>query len=346
LKYPLKALAELLDGEIVGDDAFIVSGVAGIETAGPDDITFVANPKYQSRADSSKAGAVIAGRGFTLQRKNLLLVDDPYYAFARMMQLFHPQTKEEPGVHPDAFIGDGVHLPGNASVFPGVYIGNETRIGDHAVLYSGVKIMGPCRIGDHAVLYPNVTVYPRTKIGRQVTIHAGSVIGSDGFGYAPHEGIHHKIPQTGGVEIGDQVEIGANVTIDRGTFGDTIIGSGTKIDNLVQIAHNCVLGRNVIIVSMVGLSGSTIVGDNTVFAGQSATAGHIKVGKNVVVTGKTGVTKDISDNRMVSGLPAVDHKKWKRIRAVYQRLPELLERIKKLEKTAGGSPPEKGGSIF
>ena len=331
---------------MAGDADFSVRGVRGVDEAGPEDITFLANPKYRSKVEACDAGAVIAKRGFTLPGKNLLLVEDPYFIFARIMQLFHPAVRHEPGIHPDSAIAQDVIVPSTVTVYPGVYIGESTRLGQDVVLYPGVRIMGKSRIGDNAILYPNVAIYPRTKIGRRVIIHAGTVIGSDGFGYAPHNGAHHKIPQTGGVDIGDDVEIGANVTVDRGTFGDTVIGSGTKIDNLVQIAHNCILGKNVIIVAMVGLSGSTRIGDHTVFAGQSATAGHLQVGKNVTVTGKTGVTKNIPDNMIVSGLPAIEHKRWKRIRAVYLRLPELLERIKKLERLAARFGSRKGGSVF
>jgi UDP-3-O-[3-hydroxymyristoyl] glucosamine N-acyltransferase len=331
-KFTLKELAERLEGEVVGDGARTVKGVRGLEEAGPDEISFLANPKYRSLASSSGAGALIARRDFSLPGKDLLLVDDPYFAFARVMQLFHPAEDMAPGIGPGSHIGENAVIASSAAILPGVYIGADTEIGEKSVIHPGCVIMGHCRIGDRATLYPNITIYPGTRIGNGVTIHAGSVIGSDGFGYALHRGVHHKIPQTGGVKIGDDVEIGSNVSIDRGTFGDTVIGEGTKIDNLVQIAHNCVLGKNVIIVSMVGLSGSTVVGDQTVFAGQSATAGHLKVGKNVTITGKTGVTKNIPDNVTVSGLPAIDHNRWKRIRAVYLKLPEILERIKKLEK--------------
>lgn len=338
LEYTLQELAERLGGTVLGDGQVRISGVAGLKEAGPGDITFLANPRYQTLLHKSRASALITSSKEPLFNGSILKVSDPYLGFAMVLEIFHPPAEPVPGIHPDAHIEPDAKIGEGASVQAGAVIGHGVYIGRGAQVMSCTVVGEASRIGDYSCLYPNVTLYPRTQIGKRVIIHAGSVIGSDGFGYARKGGLPYKVLQVGRVVIEDECEIGANVTIDRGTLGDTRIGKGTKIDNLVQIGHNVVIGPYSVIVSQVGISGSTQIGQGVVLAGQVGVAGHIKIGENVTVAARSGVTKDVLKGETIAGFMAMPISQWRRSEAVYRRLPglqkgyrELMKKVEALE---------------
>ena len=331
----LREIAELVDGQVIGDENIVITGVAGIKEAKEGDITFVANSRYTSLMNTTQASAIIVGQGVSNNHRPLIQTDEPYLAFTKVMNLLVNGNGEmiaPAGIHPTVILGKNVELGSSVSLQPHVVIEDDVQIGDRAIIYPHVYIGRKSRIGDEALIYPRVTIREKIEIGKRVIIHSGTVVGSDGFGFAPVKGVHHKVPQIGTVIIEDDVEIGANVTIDRGTIGKTVIGRGTKIDNLVQIAHNVVIGENSIIVAQVGISGSAILGKGVTLAGQSGVAGHVTVGDNTIVAARAGVTKTIPPDSFVSGFPAKPHEKEKRIKASLHRLPELCKAIGQLGK--------------
>jgi UDP-3-O-[3-hydroxymyristoyl] glucosamine N-acyltransferase len=333
MRKTLKEIAELIDGEIVGDARIVITGVAGIKEAHEGDITFLANPKYFPLIDKTSASAVITSRDIKSVPKPIIRTDNPSLAFAKVISSFAPAEIAHPkGIHPTAILGKNVTLGKNAAVGAYTVIEDEVSIGNNTIIYAGCFIGHHTKIGSDTLIYPRVCIRERITIGNRVIIHNGAVVGSDGFGFVAIDGLHHKIPQTGTVEVGDDVEIGANVTIDRARFDKTVIGSGTKIDNLVQIAHNVVIGENSIIVAQVGISGSTIIGKGVTLAGQAGLVGHITVGDGAIVAAQAGVTKSVPPNTTVSGYPAKPHALAKRINACIQNLPRLYEEIKKLKK--------------
>jgi UDP-3-O-[3-hydroxymyristoyl] glucosamine N-acyltransferase len=271
----------------------------------------------------------------------LVKVDNPYLAFAKVIPLLSKVDLPPPGIHRSFIAGDAVAVGQKCSILPHVVVENRVKIGDRTILYPGIYIGNDVIIGNDVVIYPNVTILHNVQIGNRVIIHSGTVIGSDGFGFAPQTGSYHKIPQIGRVLIEDDVEIGANVTIDRATLGKTHIKRGVKIDNLVQIAHNVVIGENSIIVAQVGISGSTRIGQNVMLAGQVGLVGHIEIGDHVKIGAQSGVTKSVPSNTIVSGSPAVDHLLWRKSQVSLLKLPELIkafhdleQRVKELEKTS------------
>ena len=326
-------IAKLIDGEIVGDADLLITGLSGIKEAKEGDLTFVANSKYFPLVSQTKASAVIAPREATAQGKALIRTDNPSLAFARVaamaagMETFRPS-----GIHPSAIIADDARLGKNVSVGPFTVIENGARIGDNSVIFSHCYVGHQAVLGSDCFIYPNVSIREKVLIGNRVTVHCGTVIGSDGFGFVNVKGVHEKIPQIGTVQIDDDVEIGANVTIDRARFDKTHIGQGTKIDNLVQIAHNVRIGKNCIIVSQVGISGSTVVEDDCVLAGQVGLAGHLTVGKGSVVASKSGVPSDIPPGSFVWGIPAKPHMHAKRVNAALQHLPDYVKVIQDLKR--------------
>lgn len=329
----LAQIAKLIDGKVIGDSNILVTGISGIKEAEKGDITFVANPKYASLINTTRASAIITSLDVKDVGKPLIKTENPSLAFAKLVSYFAPdETKIEPGIHPTAIIGENVKLGDNVSIQPYVVICDGVDIGDNTVLYAGVYIGHHTKIGSGCLIYPHVTIRERVTIGNNVIIHSGTVIGSDGFGYATVKGVHYKIPQIGTVYIEDDVEIGANVTIDRARFGKTHIKRGTKIDNLVQIAHNVEIGENSIVVAQSGISGSTVIGKGVILAGQSGVVGHITIGDNAIVAAQAGVTKSVSPGEVVSGYPAKPHNIAKRINACVQRLPSLYKCVKELQK--------------
>jgi len=335
MEFSLKKIATLVDGSIVGDENLRITGVAGIKEAQPGEITFVANSKYSSYIDSTRASAIIVSRDVKNGSKTFVRTDDPYLAFTRVMELWangNGVALAPAGVHPTAVIGNDVKLGKRVSIQPYVVLEDGVVIGDDVVLSPHVYVGRKSHIGNETNVYPRVTIREKVQIGRRCIIHSGTVIGADGFGFAPVKGVHHKVPQIGSVIIDDDVEIGANVTIDRATIGTTVIGKGTKIDNLVQIAHNVRIGENCIIVSQVGISGSAVVGDGTTIAGQAGVAGHLTVGKNSTVAARAGVTKDVPANSRVSGFPAQPHQEEKRLKANLRKMPDIVRKVRELEK--------------
>lgn len=324
-----------MDPVLEGDPGAEVSGIATIEDAGPEDVTFLSNPKYTRQLDGTTARCVVmkpdieAPDGLARVR-----VGDPYAAItALIVELYgyraHPAPAAEPregAIDPTAKLGE------NARIHPGVTVAADVRIGRNAVLYPGAFVGPRCQIGDDATLYPNVVVYDDTIIGDRVTIHAGSVIGEDGLGYAPVNGKWVKIPQIGIVEIGDDVEIGACCTIDRATLGRTVIGAGTKMSNLIAIGHGAKVGEDCLFVAQVGLAGSVTVGRHVTMAGQAGSVGHIRIGDNATVGAKAGIINDVPDGATVLGQPAVAITEAKRRVAYVSKLPEMRDTIKQLEK--------------
>ncbi len=325
MKKRLKELAELVGGSVAGDGDIIVSGVAGIETAREGDITFIANPKYKRMLLTSQASAIISDS--PVQGKPTLITPNPYLAFARILELYHPTIIEEEGidpttiVSPDACIEDGVWISSH------VYIGKGTRIGKRVKIFPGVYIGNGVEIGDDTIIHANVSIREGTRIGKRVMIHCNSVIGSDGFGFAKDGTRYVKVPQVGRVRIEDDVEIGACVTIDRATMGETVIGRGTKIDNLVQIAHNVEIGEDSLIIAQVGISGSTRIGNRVTLAGQVGVVGHITVGDDSKIGAQSGVINDVPSEKVYTGTPAIPHRDWQKIQALLKRLPEMRREI-------------------
>ncbi|NWG04243.1 MAG: UDP-3-O-(3-hydroxymyristoyl)glucosamine N-acyltransferase [Syntrophaceae bacterium] len=344
----LRELAEWVNGKVVGDGEINISGVAAIDEAKEGEITFIANPKYLPKLDQTCASAVIVSHEVSQREKPLLCVDNPYLAFAKILTLFSQNPYQSRGIDPHSWISSTATLGEELTIYPFVYIGDRCSIGDRVTLYPGVHVGEGSSIGEESILYPNVSIYPGTIIGRRVILHSGVVVGSDGFGYVKEGKRNVKIPQVGGVEIEDDVEIGANTTIDRATLGKTIIRKGVKIDNLVQVAHNVIIGEDSIIVAQVGISGSTKIGSNVTLAGQVGVVGHIEIGDNVMVGAQSGVAHDLEANQGYVGSPALPHREFLRAITVFPKLPEmrktLLEierRFKKIEEALSSKGKEK-----
>lgn len=335
IRKTLKEIAQLIDGEVLGDEDAVITGISGIKEAEDGDLTFLANPKYIHLMDTTRAAAVITSREIAKAPKPIIRTDNPSLAFAKIISLLMTDEQQYPsGIHPAAVVGKNVRLGRDIALQPYVVLDDEVEVGDRTIIYAGTYIGHHAKIGSDCLIYPNVVIRERVEVGDRVIIHSGTVIGSDGFGFATIKGVHHKIPQMGTVVIEDDVEIGANVTIDRARFGRTLISRGTKIDNLVQIAHNVEVGENSIIIAQAGISGSTVIGKNVTIAGQAGLVGHITIGDNAVLAAQAGVTKSVPPDTCVSGYPAKPHEQAKRINAFIQRLPELFEAVKKLgEKT-------------
>ncbi len=325
-------IAEILQGEVLGDGAVELTGLAPAHGARPGDLTFAEQASYLAVAEQSQASAILVPGGFTSTQKVLIRVPNARVAVARLLPLFFPSEQPAPGIHPSAVIAASAQIDPTAHVGPGCVIGNRVRLGARTALLGGNHLGLDCEIGDESCLFPNVVLYPKTQIGRRVRIHAGTVIGADGYGYVFDEGRHRKLLQVGCVIIQDDVEIGANAAIDRGAFGDTLIGAGTKIDNLVHVAHNVTLGQHCLIMGQVGFAGSTQLGDYCVIASQAGIAGHLKLGKQATVGAKSGVMRDIPDQGTVLGTPAAPDKQAKRQMIALTQLPELIRRTRELEK--------------
>jgi UDP-3-O-[3-hydroxymyristoyl] glucosamine N-acyltransferase len=332
----LEELAKELDADLVGDGSIVIGGVAGIREAMPGDITFIANARYDAYLEETRASAVICSREPRQARVPLVLVDNPYLAFQQVVRIFRPDRDLPPaGIHPTAVISQEAILGREVSIGSHAVIEAGARLGDRVVVMAGGYIGPRAEVGEDTILYPGVIVREDCVLGARVILHSGAVIGSDGFGFAFDSGRYHKVPQVGNVIVGDDVEIGANTTVDRATTHSTRIGDGTKIDNLVQIGHNVVIGRHCIVVAQVGISGSTELEDYVTVGGQAGLAGHIRVGHGAMIGGGSGVTKSVAAETVVTGYPAVPHNLWKRITAFVQKLPELVRRTKELEERVG-----------
>jgi len=329
----LEELAKLVGGVPAGDARFRIMGAAPVESAGASDITFAENAKILEIAGNSGAGAVIAKHGGDLKGKPGILVDNPRFAFARTLEIFAPDIpRPAEGVHRKSIVAESAVIGKGARIGPNVIIGAGVVLGEGVVLYPGVYVGEDTRIGARTVIYPNAVIRERVSIGRGVIIHGGAIIGADGFGFVTSRNKHYKIPQIGTVIVEDDVEIGANTCIDRGTMGATIIGKGTKIDNLVQIGHNVQIGENCIVVGQTGIGGSSEIGEGSVLAGQVGIRDHVKIGPGSTVAGLTLVSANLPPGSFVSGRPARPHREQLKMEAASRKLPEVLERLRELER--------------
>jgi len=327
----LAELAGTLDAEVVGDRDHEVGGVRPLDTAGPEHLSFLHNPKYVEEARSSSAGAILVADPAVLPNRNLLVCPEPYLALARTLELFHPSERPESGVHSSAVVAEDVMLGDGSSVGPLVSVGAGAKLGERSVVGPGCMLGRGVVVGADCVLHPRVVIEDGCRVGDRCIIHSGAVIGSDGFGFATVDGVHHKVPQVGIVVLEDDVELGANVCIDRAALGETRIGRGTKVDNLVQIAHNVEVGEHCLLVAQVGISGSTRIGHHTVFAGQSGCSGHLSIGSGVVLAARAAAFKDVPDGATIAGAPARPHREWLKANANLQRLDGLRRKVGELE---------------
>jgi UDP-3-O-[3-hydroxymyristoyl] glucosamine N-acyltransferase len=328
----LADVTQWVDGHLQGDPEVLISGAAPFDAATAEQITLAGGPAFLKRIHETRAGAIIVPRQFSDSDQNLVQVDLPQVAFAKLLQRFYPPDHPYRNIDASAKVGQGVVFGQQTAIGPYVVIAGNARLGHRVTLYPHVVIGRDVVIGDDVVIYPHVFIGDRCRIGNRVIIHAGSVIGSDGFGFAPDGEIYHKIPHTGIVQIDDDVEIGANNTIDRATFGETWIQQGVKTDNLVHIAHNVVVGKNSVIVAQVGISGSVTMGQHCVLAGQAGLAGHLTLGDRVTVGPQSGIGKSIPDGQIMTGSPAMPHKVWLKVQRLLPMLPELKKKITELEK--------------
>ena len=335
----LKEISELIDGDLCGDGDLEITGVSGIKEAHPNEITFVANAKYRSEMEHTNASAIIIGPDIQCNGKATIRVADPYLSFVKVLENFSWRKKRrtEFGVHETAIIGENVHVGERVSIQAHAYIGDNVEIGDDTIISPLVYIGHDTKIGSGTLIYPRVTIREEIQIGDRVIIHCGAVIGSDGFGFATVSDRHHKIPQIGSVIIEDDVEIGANTTVDRATMtnGATVIKRGTKIDNLVQIAHNVVIGEDCRLAAQVGIAGSAVLKDRITVAGQAGVVGHLTIGEDTVIFAKSGVTKNTPAGSCVSGFPARPHAQEMRVLGAWHKLPsefsQLQKRVAELE---------------
>jgi len=332
----LQELANHLGGVVRGDASFVVNGLAPLENAGPDKITFLANPKYAAKVAETRAGAVLMAPGGEAYGRNVIELANPYLGFARLLTLFYTSPHPALGVLPEAILGTNVTLGEGISIYPGVVIGNNVTIGDRVVIYPGAVIYDGVAIGDDSVIHANAVVRERCRLGRRSKLQPGAVVGSDGFGFAPDGSSYYPIPQIGIVVLEDDVEIGANATVDRAAIEVTLIKRGTKLDNLVQVAHNCQIGEDCMIVSQVGIAGSSKIGNHVTLAGQVGVVGHVSIGNNVVVGAQAGVPGSLADDNYYSGSPAMPHKEWLRVMGVLPKLPDMRKKMSELEKKIAG----------
>jgi len=328
----LSEIAKLVDGGVKGDLEKKIYGVAPFENATDDEISFVDSAKLIKKISETKAGAVIVPMDVEAALNNIVQVENPRVAFAKVMNYFYPASKSKSGISTSAHLGKNLICGKEVSIAPFVVTGNNVTIGDRVILNSCVVLGDNVKIGNDTLICSNVTIADRSIIGNRVIIHSGSVIGSDGFGFAPDGEKYYKIPQTGIVRIDDDVEIGAVNTIDRATFGKTWICRGVKTDNLVHIAHNVTVGEDTVIVAQTGIAGSATIGKHAAISGQVAIVGHITVGDNVQIAGQAGVTKSVDSGEVISGTPAIPHRLWLRVQSVIPKLPEFKNEIRKIEK--------------
>ncbi|HEV8585057.1 MAG TPA: UDP-3-O-(3-hydroxymyristoyl)glucosamine N-acyltransferase [Methylomirabilota bacterium] len=344
-EFTLGQLAQALGATLEGDAARVVRGIAPLESAGPDDVSFVTDTRWRAAAQTSRAGAFVAGAGVASLPGPVLRVTAPQQAMITLIELFHPAPPLVPGVHPSAVVAADARVDASAAVGPLAVIEAGARIGP-AARVGALTYVGPgVEIGEGTTLGPRVTLLAGVRLGRRVIVHAGAVLGADGFGFAFDGAQHRKIPQTGGVLIEDDVEIGANTAIDRATFGDTVIRRGTKIDNLVQIGHNVQVGEHSILVSQVGISGSSTLGRGVVLAGQVGVADHVTIGDGAMVAAQGGVPSDLEGGAQYFGTPARPAAAARRIVVAETRLPELLQRVRALERAVealGGKLERRG----
>ena len=329
----LETIAARLGCTLEGDGAIDITRVAAIESAGPGDLTFFANPRYAAALRRTRASAVIAGERVDDAPCAVLRTKEPYLAFARAVALFADTTPPPPGIHARAYVAEGAEVAADASIGALSYVGEGARIGARTIVHPNVTIGRGAAIGDDCVIHAGVSIRERVRLGNRVIVQDGAVIGGEGFGFARRaDGSHEKIPQVGDVVLEDDVEVGANSTIDRPAVGETRIGAGTKIDNLVQVAHGVAIGRRVLLAAQVGIAGSSVIEDDVTLAGQVGVSGHITIGKGVVATAQTGIPNSVEPGALISGYPAIPNREWLKASAVFRRLPELRKAVADLER--------------
>jgi len=326
--HALGELAERIGGEVRGDPSRPIHGIATLDQAGPLELSFLTNPRYRAAAAVTRAGAVLLAPGVELAGHDLLVVLHPYAALARLLEIYHPSAAPGAGVSPDARIGPGATLGRELRIAAFAVIGAGCVLGDRVGIGAGSVLGDGCVVGDGTEIHPRVVLYPGTQVGRRCVIHSGVVLGSDGFGFATVDGRHHKVPQVGRVVVEDEVEIGANTAVDRAMLGETRIGAGSKIDDLVMVAHGVRIGAGALLAGQAGIAGSTRLGPGAVLAGQAGVAGHLELGERVVVGAKSAVLGDVAADEFVAGVPAIEHRRWKRSQALVQRLPELRRQLR------------------
>ena len=329
-EFRLDELARRVGGRIVGDGTRTIRGVATLDEAGPHELSFFTNPRYRERASRTRAGAVLAPPGSGIVGPVLLEVPEPYLALARILDLLHPLERPPAGIASTAHLAPDVALGADVHVGPFAVIGEGARLGDRVVVSAACVLEHGTSVGADSVLMPGVVLYPGTQVGERCLIHAGVVLGADGYGFATSGGRHHKVPQLGRVVVEDDVEIGANTTVDRGTLGETLIGAGSKLDDQVMIGHGVRLGRACLLAGQSGVAGSAELGDNVTLAGQSGVAGHLRIASGTVVAAKSAVFADVEQAGLVAGVPALPHMRWKRIQAALAELPELRRELGRL----------------
>ncbi len=325
-------IAQLVGGTLVGDGAVRITGVNSIRQARQGELTFLSDRRYNQFLDQTRASAVLVTRDIASSTRPIIQVDDPYAAVQAVLKLDDAQPLESgAGIHSTAVVDPSASIADDVSIGPHSVIGSEVEIAKGGVIHAGAYIGAASRIGANALIYPHVTIRERITIGEGCIIHPGAVIGADGFGFSQVDGRHVKIPQAGTVRIGDDVEIGANTAIDRATFGETVIGSGTKVDNFVQIGHNCEIGNHCIICGNAGIAGSTIIADHVVVGAGAGVIGHIEIGAGAMIGGYSGVTRSLRPGEIVFGYPAVEIERSKRMHAALRQLPDALKRLRALE---------------
>ena len=332
MSFTASQIAERVKGEVVGDGSTPLTGFATADNAREGDLTFADKEEYFTAAEQSAATAILVSGDFSSPKKVVIRVANARIAVARLLPVFFPPDQHPQGIHPSATIDPSAKIDATAHIGPNCVVGAGVQIGPRSVLLGGNYVGRDSRLGEDCCLFPNVVVYSKTVIGHRVAIHAGTVIGADGYGYAFDEGRHRKVLQVGNVVIHDDVEIGANSAIDRAALGSTVIGAGTKIDNLVHVAHNVVMGRHCLVMGQAGFAGSTRLGDYVVIASQSGIAGHLKLGNQSMVGAKSGVMRDIPDGGKVLGIPAMPGQQAKRQVIAIQQLPDMVHRLRALEK--------------
>ena len=334
MKKTLAEIASLVGGRVAGKGETIISGLDNIAGAGEEDLTFAVEPHIEE-AKTSRAAAVMLPEGEPAAQdfpKNALYVEDPRAAFAKLLEIFTPKLEFAKGVSSKAHVGKDVKLGQDVIIMPFAVVDDHAVIGDRVTIYPHTYVGQYAEIGEDTVIYSSATVREFCRVGRRCVIHASAVIGADGFGFTTKDGVHTKVPQVGNVVLEDDVEVGAHDGIDRAAMGSTVIGKGTKIDNLVHIGHNCKIGPNCLIVAQTGISGSVEVGHNVTFGGQTGTVGHIKIGANSVYAGRSGIIGDMPEGQFCAGFPVQSHTEWLRMQAAMKRLPELMKKVKQLEK--------------
>lgn len=328
----LGELAEYVGGRVVGDPSVTISSASTLGRAEDGEISFLANSKYEKQLRTTRASAVIVGKESANATVPLLVADDPYYAFMQIMVLLHGHRRHKKvGISPRSLISDSAKIGADCHIHDFVTIADEVRVGDGCIIYPGVHIGKGAQIGNDCIIYPNVVIYDGCRIGNRVIINANSAIGEDGFGYASHKGVHHKIPQIGTVIIEDDVEIGTCCGVERGTLGDTIIGQGSKLGDLVAIGHGAKVGAHCLLVAQVGIAGSTTLGHHCMVGGQVGIVGHVNIGNNVTIAAQAGVINNVPDGKVILGAPAIEANQGKRAYSMIQYLPEMRQSIRDLQ---------------